>query len=162
MSQADYFLKVDGCPGESMDEKHKDECELLSFSFGASQTGSAAYGKGLGAGKVQMQDFLFVMKANKAGPKLFVKCATGEGIPKAVMTCRKAGKEQQDYLKYTFSDVIVSSYNEGGSGGSDPIPIQSVSLNFSKMEVEYKEQNPDGSLGGVTKGSFDLKANKGA
>ena len=161
MSQADYFLKVDGCPGESMDAKHPDECELLSFSFGASQTGSAAYGKGLGAGKVQMQDFLFVMKANKAGPKLFVKCATGEGIPKAVMTCRKAGKDQQDYLKYTFTDIIVSSYNEGGAGGSDPIPIQSVSLNFSKMEVEYKEQNPDGSLGGVTKGAFDLKTNKG-
>lgn len=162
MSQADYYLKVDGAPGESMDEKHKDEIEILSFGFGASQTGSAAYGKGLGAGKVSMQDFSFVMKSNKAGPKLFVKCATGEGIPKAVLCCRKAGKEQQDYLKYTFTDLIISSYNEGGAGGSDPIPIQSVSFNFSKMEMEYKEQNADGSLGGVTKGSFDLKANKGA
>ena len=68
MSQADYFLKVDGAPGESMDDKHKDEIECISFGFGCSQTGSAAYGKGLGAGKVSMQDFSFVMKANKAGP----------------------------------------------------------------------------------------------
>lgn len=162
MAQVDYYLKVDGAPGESMDAKHKDECEVLSFSFGATQSGSAAYGKGLGAGKVNMHDFSFVMKANKAGPKLFVKCATGEHIPKAILTCRKAGKDQQEYLKYTFSNLIVSSYTEAGQGGNDPIPLVSVSLNFSKLEVEYKEQNQDGSLGGVTKGTFDLKENKGS
>jgi len=161
MAQADYYLKIDGVPGESMDEKHKDEIECLSFGFAATQTGSAAYGKGLGSGKVSMHDFSFVMKACKAGPKLFVKCATGEGIKQAILTCRKAGKDQQDYLKYTFTDLIISSYNEGGAGGSDPIPVCSVSFNFSKMEMEYKEQNPDGSLAGVTKAHFDLKTNKG-
>ncbi len=102
------------------------------------------------------------MKANKAGPKLLVKCATGEGIPKAVFTARKAGKDQQDYLVYTFYELIISSYNEGGSGGSDPIPIQSVSFNFSKIEMEYKEQTAQGTLAGTVKTSFDLKANKGA
>jgi type VI secretion system secreted protein Hcp len=161
MAQVDYFLKVDGAPGESMDDKHKDECEILSFSFGATQTGTAAFGKGLGAGKVQMHDFSFVMKANKAGPKLFLKCATGEGIPKAILVCRKAGKDQQDYLKYSFSDLIISSYQEAGQGGNDPIPLQSVSFNFSKIEIEYKEQNADGSLGGTTRAEFDLKKNKG-
>lgn len=160
MSQTDYFLKVDGAPGESMDSKHKDECELLSFRFGASQSGTPSYGKGIGAGKVTMHDFHFLMKANKAGPKLFEKCASGEHIKQAILTCRKAGKEQQDYLKYTFTDLIISSYNEGGTGGSDPIPVQEVSVAFAKLEIEYKEQNIDGSLGGMVKGSFDLKLNK--
>lgn len=159
MSQADYYLKIDGAPGESQADKKTDEIECITFGFHAHQTGSAAYGKGLGAGKVQMGDFSFHMKANKAGPKLFEKCATGEGIPKAVLTCRKAGKDQQDYLKYTFTDLIISSYSEAGQGGTDPIPIQSVSFNFSKVEMEYKEQNADGSLGGMTKGGFDLKKN---
>jgi type VI secretion system secreted protein Hcp len=161
MSQADYFLKVDGAPGESQDSKHSSEIEVLSFTFGASQVGSASYGKGLGAGKVSMQDFSFLMKANKAGPKLFLACAQGTHIKTAVLTCRKAGKDQQDYLKVTFTDLLVSSFNEAGSGGSDPIPMQSISLNFSKIEYEYKEQNADGSLGGVTKAHFDLKTNKG-
>lgn len=161
MSQADYFLKVDGAPGESMDKKHSGEIELISFGFGASQVGSASYGKGLGAGKVQMRDFSFVMKANKAGPKLFLACAQGTGIKTAVLTCRKAGKDQQDYLKVTFTDLLVSSYSEDGAGGTDPIPIQSISLNFSKIEYEYKEQNADGSLGGTTKSHFDLKTNQG-
>jgi type VI secretion system secreted protein Hcp len=143
-----------------MDAKHPNECELLSFSFGAAQSGTPSYGKGLGAGKVQMHDFSFMMKANKAGPKLFELCATGAGIKQAILTCRKAGKDQQDYLKYTFSDIIVSSYTEGGAGGNDPIPIQSVSVAFSKLEIEYKEQNADGSLGGMVKGGFDLKTNQ--
>ncbi|MBK6406349.1 MAG: type VI secretion system tube protein Hcp [Holophagales bacterium] len=162
MSQSDYFLKVDGAPGESGDDKHRSEIECLSFGFGVPRRDRRRTARVSAPGKVSMQDFRFVMKACKAGPKLLLMCATGEHIPKAVLSCRKAGKEQQDYLVYTFYDLIISSYNEGGSGGSDPIPIQSVSFNFSKMEVEYKEQNADGSLAGVTKGSFDLKANKGA
>ena len=162
MSQADYYLKIDGAPGESGDSKHPNEIECLSFDFGVTQTGSSSYGKGLGAGKVSMQDFRFVMKACKAGPKLLLMCATGEHIPKAVLSCRKAGKEQQDYLVCTFTDLMLSSYNEGGAGGSDPIPIQSVSFNFSKIEMEYKEQTAQGTLAGTVKTSFDLKANKGA
>ena len=54
-------------------------------------------------GKVQMQDFHFVMNVNKASPKLFLACATGQHIKRRSLTGRKAGKEQQEYLKVTFS-----------------------------------------------------------
>ena len=37
----DYFLKLDGVRGGSTDAKHKDEIELLSFSFAASQSGGS-------------------------------------------------------------------------------------------------------------------------
>ncbi len=66
----DYFLKIDGIPGESKDHKHKDEIDILSWSWGESQTGTMRTGGGGGAGKVNMQDFHFVMKVNKATPKL--------------------------------------------------------------------------------------------
>lgn len=160
MAQVDYFLKLDGIEGESTDSKHKGEIDLESFSWGANQTGTGAFGGGHGSGKVQMQDFHFVMKINKASPKLMLACATGEHIKSGILTCRKAGKEQQEYLKVTFSDLLVSSYQTGGTGHGDPLPIDQISLNFAKVEYEYKEQKADGTLGGTTKTGYDLKANK--
>lgn len=156
----DYFLKIDGIDGESQDSKHKGDIDLQSWSWGESQSGTHAGGGGGGAGKVSMQDFHFVMKVNKATPKLILACANGEHIKKAVLVCRKAGKEQQEFLKYTFSDLLVSSYQTGGSSHGDEIPNEQVSLNYAKVEIEYKEQKPDGTLGGAIKAGYDLKANK--
>ena len=160
MAAVDYFLKIEGIDGESQDSKHKGEIELQSWSWGTSQSGSFASGGGGGAGKVSMQDFHFVMPVNKASPKLMLACATGEHIPKATLTARKAGKNQQEYLKYTFSDILVSSYQTGGSGGNGVIPVDQVSFNFAKIEQEYKEQKADGSLGGAVKVGYDLKKNQ--
>ena len=157
MAAVDYFLKIDGIEGESQDDKHKNEIDVLSWSWGENQHGTSAAGGGGGAGKVSMQDFHFVMKVSKASPKLMLACATGEHIKKAVLTARKAGKEQQEYLKVTLSDLLVSSYQTGGSGHGDVVPTDQVSLNFSKIEVVYKEQKADGSLGGATPAGFDLK-----
>jgi type VI secretion system secreted protein Hcp len=150
----DYFLKIDGIQGESKDKQHKDEIEIESFSWGAVQTGTAAHGGGMGAGRVDMQDFSFVMGLNKASPKLMLACATGEHIKKAILTCRKAGKEQQEYLKILFSDLLVSSYQTSGSGEA---PMDQISLNYNKIEIEYREQKPDGTLAGPIKTHYDQK-----
>lgn len=154
----DYFLKIDGIEGESGDKKHKNEIHLESFSWGEAQSGSNSAGGGGGAGKVVMQDFHFTMHVNKASPKLFLACATGDHIKKAVLVCRKAGKEQQEYMTWTFSDLLVASYQTGGSSGSE-IPIDQVALNFTKIEVEYKPQKPDGSLDAPIKAGYNLKEN---
>ena len=159
MAAVDYFLKLNGIEGESSDSKHKAEIDIQSWSWGATQSGAHGFGGGGGAGKVQMQDFHFTMRVNKASPKLMLACANGEHIKDAVLTCRKAGKEQQEYLKIKFTDLLVSSYQTGGSQG-DVIPMDQISLNFSKIELEYKEQKADGTLGGATKAGYDLKAMK--
>ena len=160
MAAVDYFLKIEGIDGESADAKHKGEIDLDSWSWGESQGGTMSFGGGGGAGKVQMQDFHFTMKVNKATPKLIIACASGEHLKKCVLTCRKAGKEQQEFLKYTFTDVLISSYQTGGASTGGVIPTDQISFNYGKMEVEYKEQKADGSLGGPIKSGWDLKANK--
>jgi type VI secretion system secreted protein Hcp len=160
MAAVDYFLKIDGIEGESQDSKHKNEIEVQSWSWGASQSGTMAAGGGGGAGKVAMQDFHFVMSVNKATPKLILACAGGDHIKKAILTCRKAGTDQQEYLVYTFSDLLVSSYQTGGSSHSGVTPTEQISMNYAKMEVEYKEQKADGTLAGPIKSGWDLKANK--
>jgi type VI secretion system secreted protein Hcp len=160
MAAVDYFLKLDGIEGESTDSKHKNEIDLESFSWGATNSGSHSFGGGGGAGKVSMQDFHFVMKLNKASPKLMLACATGEHIKKAVLTARKAGGKQEEYMVVTMSDLLVSSYQTGGSGHGDVVPTDQISLNFSKIEFEYKPQDSKGGLAGPVKTGYDLKANK--
>ncbi len=106
-----------------------------------------------------MQDFHFTMTINKASPKLLLACANGEHIADAKLTCRKAGKEQQEYLIFKFTDLLVASYQSGGSHG-DMVPTDQISLNFSKIEIEYKPQKADGSLDGSINAGYDLKTNK--
>jgi type VI secretion system secreted protein Hcp len=157
MALVDYFLKIDGIQGESNDSKHKGEIEIESFSWGAVQSGTAGHGGGMGAGRVNMQDFNFVMRINKASPKLMLACAQGEHIKNAILTCRKAGKEQQEYLKVTFNDLLVSSYQTGGSGHADVVPMDQISLNYTKIQMDYKEQKQDGTLGGAITAYYDQK-----
>lgn len=157
MAAVDYFLKIDGIDGETQQKGHAGSIELASWSFGETNSGSWAASGGGGSGKVNMQDFHFVMHVNKASPKLFLACATGEHIRSAKLTCRKAGKTQQEFLKVTFTDLLVSSYQTGGSGSSDVIPTDQISLNFAKIEFDYAEQKADGSLGASVKTGYDLK-----
>ena len=160
MALVDFFLKVDGIEGESADSKHKAEIDLESWSWGESNAGSSAGGGGGGAGKVSMQDFHFTMQVNKASPKLMLACASGQHIPSALLTCRKAGTDQQEYLKVTFTDLLISSYQTGGSGGSSVLPIDQISFNFSKIKFEYAPQKKDGTLDAYATTGWDLKANK--
>jgi type VI secretion system secreted protein Hcp len=160
MAQVDYFLKIDGVEAESADEKHKGEIEVESFSWGETQSGTSGRGAGAGAGKVQAQDLHFVKKVDKSSPVLFIGCATGQHFKTAVLTARKAGGGQQDYLKITMEDVLVSSFQVGGAAQSDVVPTDQISLNFAKLEMTYKEQKADGSLAGEVKQKYDFAANK--
>jgi type VI secretion system secreted protein Hcp len=160
MAAVDYFIKFDGIKGESADAKHKDEIDVESWSWGETHAGRAASGSGGGAGKVSMQDFQFVMRQNRASPGLMKACATGEHIKEATLSARKAGKGQQEYLTFKFHDVLVSSFQTGGSESASVNPTDQVSFNFSKVEMEYKPQKSDGSLGPAVHFKYDLKANK--
>ena len=160
MAAADYYLKLDGIDGESQDSKHKGEIDIESFSWGVTQAGDASTRGGGGAGKASYQDIHFVTKISKASPKLMLACATGQHIKKAVLTCRKAGGQQEIFMSVVLSDILVSSYQTGGSGQSDIVPTDQLSLNFAKIEFEYKEQKPDGTVGGPIKAGYDIKANK--
>jgi type VI secretion system secreted protein Hcp len=159
MAAVDYFLKIDGIPGESQDSKHKGEIEILSFSWGASQAGTPGPGGGGGAGKVQMHDFHFVTNVSKASPKLFLACASGQHLKQASLVARKAGKGQQEFLVFKFTDILISSYQTGGSSG-DVVPMDQVSFNFASIQFDYRSQKADGTLGPPEKAGWDVKKNK--
>lgn len=156
---SDYFLKLTDIEGESQDSKHKNEIDILSFRWGAEQPGTSSYGGGAGSGKVQIHDFYFTTATNKATPKLMLSCANGGHIASAVLTVRKAGKDQQEYLTYTMSNCIVSSFITEGNGDT-VLPVDQFKLNFGKIECLYKQQSDDGTLGGSVKAGWDVKGNK--
>lgn len=160
MAHVDYFLKIEGADGESTDEKHAGEIQLESWSFGGSNSATFDSGGGGGSGKVRMQDFNFTKKTDKASSKLLVACATGEHLKKAALTCRKAGTEQQEFLIIEFEPVLITSYQTGGSAGGDAAPIETLSMAYGKITYKYKEQKPDGSLGGEAVGGWDVTTNK--
>lgn len=155
----DMFLKLDGVEGESTDKVHGKEIDVLSWSFGASQSGSMAMGGGGGAGKVSFQEFHFGHKVDKSSPKLFEALVTGKHLKDATFVIRKAGGNPVEYLKITLTDVLVSSYSTGGSSGED-IPTESISLNFAQIKMTYLEQDEKGSAGAATEFGWDLKMNK--
>lgn len=180
----DSFLKIDGIKGESADAKHKGEIDILSFSFGASQTGTHSSGGGGGAGKVQIHDIHFTKKVDASSPLLFLNCANGAHIKEANLVVRKAGGTQLEFLKIKLTDVLVSSIkphgegeqNErrGGAKGSyqtleagavrswgDEVPFEDLSLNFAKIEYSYQPQGSDGKAqGGPILAGWDVKGNQ--
>ena len=159
----DMFLKLDGVEGESHDAKHKGEIELSSFSFGLSNAGAHNIASGAGAGKVSFQEFHFTSKVTKASPKLMLACASGQHIKDGTVTVRKAGGDSAnsavEFLFYKFQTVVITSVQDGGANGGD-VPEESVSFVFGKVHVEYKPQNPDGTLGTAVEFAWDLSANK--
>lgn len=161
MAQVDYFLKIDGIPGESTDKSHPNEIDVDSWSWGATQVGtSSGSGGGGGAGKVSIQDFNFVAHTSKASPVLFLTCASGQHLKQAVLTARKSGGTQADFLTLTMIDVLVSSYQIAGSETAETVPMDQVSLNFSKIQFEYKMQRPDGSLDAPVTSGWDVVQNR--
>jgi type VI secretion system secreted protein Hcp len=153
----DYFLKLDGIPGESTDAKHKDEIDVLAFSWGVSQ-GSTGPGGGGGAGKAVFEDLLVVARTSKASPKLWLACASGQHIKSAILTCRKPGKAPFEFLKITLTDVTISSYEIDGS--DEELPLDQVALAFAKVETVYTPQDPTGKAQPPVKAGWDVKQNK--
>ena len=140
----DMFLKLDGIKGESQDSKHKDEIEIVSFSWGLNQ--QVATAGGAAAGKVSALDFSIVKQLDAATPQLIEMACQGEHLGSGLLTLRKAGGEQQDYLKIKLTDILISSYQTGGSSAG--LPAESISFSFGNIEISAAEQKEDGSISG--------------
>lgn len=156
----DQFIKIGDIKGEAQDDKHKDEIDVLAWSWGMSQSGTMHMGGGGGGGKVAVQDLSLTKYIDKSSPVLMTACSDGSQYKEAKLVVRKAGKTPLEYLIITMTDVIITSISTGGSGGEDRL-TENVTLNFSTVKTEYQPQKPDGSKdGGAVKFGWDIAANK--
>jgi type VI secretion system secreted protein Hcp len=156
----DIFAKIGDIKGEALDAKHKDEVEVLSYSWGVTNPGSMGYGGGGGEGKATFHDLSFVHNVDKASPVLMQACVLGTHFKEATITHRKSGtgKEPHEYMIVKMNDVIITGVTHGGGGGGPH--SENVSISFSKVAVEYKPQKADGTLDAAVVFKYDLKQSK--
>jgi type VI secretion system secreted protein Hcp len=153
----DYFLKLDGIQGESLDATHKDEIQIMSWSWGGSQVSSVSGTGGSGAGKVNLADLSIMTYFDKATPKLFKSLCAGAHIKTGVLTAIKSGAEGKPYLKVDFTELFVSSLQ---MSGGDEVPTVSLSFSYNTIKIDYSMQNEQGNLTSTGPISYDLKQNK--
>ncbi len=158
----DCFLKIDGIPGESTDDKHKDWIEVLSYSSGVSQmvAGERSTGGAASAERCSHQDFSIVKALDKTSPTLDLFCCDGKHIPKvAVELCRATGNKEK-YMEYKMEDVLISSVSVGGGGGG--LPSESVTFNYGKLTWNYiQTDHESGAVKGNVEKYWSLILNKG-
>jgi len=136
---AGYFLKIDGIAGESQDPRHPGEIELESFGWGESHLASAP---GTSAtGRPHIRDFQVTKRIDKASPLLMLAAASGQHFKTAVLTAQHPGPEPQGYLTFTFTELMVSSYQIEAPDGQ-PWPADQVSFSFGRIEMAYRHSDP--------------------
>ena len=154
----DMFIKIGSLEGEARDKAHGKEIDVLAWSWGASNSGSAHVGGGAGAGKVNVQDLSFTKYIDKSSPDLMLACCNGKHFPEAKLIVRKAGENPLEYITITLTDVLVTSVSTGGSGGEDRL-TENVTLNFAKVKLNYVEQTEKGAAGAKPQMGWDIAAN---
>jgi type VI secretion system secreted protein Hcp len=154
----DQFMKIDSLKGESRDKAHAGEIDVLAWSWGLSNSGSAHVGGGAGAGKVNVQDLSFTKYVDKSSPDLLLAACNGKHYKSALLTVRKAGEKPLEYLKITMTEVLITSVSTGGSGGEDRL-TENVTLNFAQVKVDYIEQTKEGGAGDKPSMSWNIAEN---
>lgn len=161
MALVDMFMKLDGVDGESQETDHKDEIQLDGFRLNLVSPRDSFTNQAAGARR--WSHLSMRAKVDKSTPLLFQKLARNEKIPKAVLTCRKAGKEQFEYFKITLTEVLVVKVETGeleASGGGSVIPPCDFDLAFGKIEISAQTQTKLGSMGGQVVFQDDLMSNR--
>ena len=150
----DTHLKIAGVDGESTHKDHKGEIDLLGWQWDVRQESTAAAGTGSGKGKGVPGQLQFTHYYDKASPVLAKNCANGKHFDQAVVTCRKAGEGQLDFLKITLKQVLVTSVAPAAASGGEI--SETVTLSYADIEFEYKPQDDKGALGGAVKFGWNV------
>jgi len=161
----DAFLKIEGIDGESQDDKHKGWIEILSFSVSAQQPVSATASSSGGATtqRVNIQHFSVTKSMDKASPKLFEACCTGQHFGTVTIElCRAGGGENKlKYMEYKLSNAVIASVHPSGTAGGSDVPHEEIGFDFGKIEMTYvQQQRKDGSGSGNVSAGWDLQTNK--
>lgn len=160
----DIFLKLTDIDGESRDDAHKNEIEVLAWSWDLSQAGTFHTGGGGGAGKANFGDLNITKYVDKSSTELMSCVACGAHIAEANLVVRKAGSGNKgdkplEYLKINMKEVMVTSVATGGASGEERL-TETVSFNFAEVETVYTQQTETGGEGAEVRFGRNIAENK--
>jgi len=156
----DAFLKIEGIPGDSLDDQHKGWIEVTGYSFGAKQSISytASSAGGASAGGADVAEFSFSKRLDSASSKLFEASCTGVHLKEVTLSLNRAGGEKLKYFEIKLEQVLISNFTHTGEGGE---PLEKIRLNFGRIKTTYTHQNrANGLAGGSITGGWDQIARK--
>ena len=148
------FLALNGAKqgkinGEAHDDTHKNEVEVLGWSWG--MQGRPSLGGGTATGKATIRELRILKRIDKASTALMSALRTNEPIKVAMLTVRKTGKNPLEYFKIKIEDARVMSLDiEAGDASNSSTVIEKVTFSFNKISIEYTPQGSDGNPLGTT------------
>jgi|SRR5208283_2130778 len=155
---ADMFLELDGVDGESQDKTFTNKIDVLSFSWGVSNAASGHLGSGSGTGIANVSDLTVSKYVDKSTNKLIYFCYNGKHVGNGKLHVRKAGGDDKvEYLTYEMTEVFITNFSQSDSSGGGDLASESVTLNFSKVDIKYKLQQAAGSGGDSPHVKIDIK-----
>lgn len=157
----DMYLMIDGLEGESKDDVHAGEIDVLAWAWGASNSGTMHVGGGGGAGKANVQDMSVTKYVDKASKGLIEYCVTGKHFAKGKLTVRKAGGTPLEYIVIELEHLLITSVSTGGSGGEDRL-TENVTINFKIVKYNYTPQKEDGTGDAALTFAWDISKNAAA
>jgi type VI secretion system secreted protein Hcp len=161
MADTYFFLKLEGIEGESQDTDHSSEIDVLAFALGISNAGTYDAGTGGNTGKAVFNDVSLTKYVDKSTPTLAQYCALGTAITTATISCNKqAGEKKVEYLKITLHNAVLTALSQSGAGGSTDPMMESLSLNFAGIEMDYTQQSNTGDAMGTTHFGRDVQKNQ--
>lgn len=157
---SNIYVKIDEIKGESTVEKYKDQIEALNFSYSCYQPVSEARSGSIHTtGRANHGTFNFSKYTDIASADICATMWQGKTLPSAVVTVvTNNGDEVIEYLVITLSNIVISNFSLHGGGNS--VSSEEVSLSFSKIKVEYRNQGEDGSTPGNKPAEWDLATEK--
>ena len=138
------FLKLDDIKGESQVDGFKDQIEIMSYSHNvAMQVTNDVSNTERTSGRAHVGEMSLTKFVDLSTPKLNEYCCSGKMIKEAVLTlCRNDDGKMLPLIVYTLDNVIISHLSvSGGSGGK---PVETMSLNFTKIKWEIIVQKTGG------------------
>ena len=149
------YMQYKGIDGDATQSGFKDWIKLESFQLGVgrgitTQTGAALNRE---AHEPTVSEITVTKLLDKAsGPLLQHVCTEKKG-----QDCKIAfvttGDPGEKYLEYTLTNTLVSGLSLSSGGDR---PVESISLNFTKLEIEVKPLDPDNTAEGPFKFAYDI------
>ena len=161
MSMDCFLFLSNNIKGEAQDAQHLDWIDIQSWNWGMTQSGTTHEGGGAGGGKVLVNDIQVTKYVDRATHDLIQRCCSGEHITSGILKVRKAGGAAPvDYLKIDMEDIIISSYQTGGSKDGLDRVSETLMLNFRRFQITYTFQEQDGTAGPESIAGWEIAENQ--
>ena len=156
------YIKFDGVDGSSEETKHKKWSAVYQITGGVTRPVASGSGRQT-IEKATLSDFVVVKGFDASSPQLFQKSCQGEVFKKVQIeqVSNVGGQNADTVVKTTLENVYISNYSSSSQQSANGVlPIETLSLNYAKIEIEYTQVGVDGKVGGKSKGKWDIPAGK--